>query len=392
MLASLILSNASTAGIMSAGAVQSLGVGRKLDLDKLIKGSIFGGALVLKGLNKVVGKGGLTGINFSLSSILRQSQIFTTSVGSFFQIAGAYLDVTFAPLMPKIIKGLNWLGRKLPGFTAGIDVIVDWLRDKWEIAKQKFTAVINSIRAILGFPKLVVDTTKDIITGDRKIGGSGKIDKTEVITNVLQSATLLPLPLTPYSVFANILMGVVEMPPTEKQKLANQETSARAWDPDFGKRKVTNIPSPTPNNLTGAMLMRPEFNPQVGVLGVAQSTLPGAMIMRPTGGVRTTSAADLIEQNQSVAQTRGAGDAMGVASGTLATFFANQGKPAAAQRMYAQEAIQQRVGGSVHALYQPKVETYEKVAALHGASVESIAQHIDTAPQLAQMGILARMR
>ena len=57
MLASLILSNASTAGIMSAGAVQSLGVGRKLDLDKLIKGSIFGGALVLKGLNKVVGKG-----------------------------------------------------------------------------------------------------------------------------------------------------------------------------------------------------------------------------------------------------------------------------------------------------------------------------------------------
>jgi len=388
MLASLILSNASTAGIMSAGAVQSLGVGRKLDLDKLIKGSIFGGALVLKGLNKVVGKGGLTGINFSLSSILRQSQIFTTSVGSFFQIAGAYLDVTFAPLMPKIIKGLNWLGRKLPGFTAGIDVIVDWLRDKWEIAKQKFTDVINTIRAILGFPKLVVDTTKDIITGDRKIGGSGKIDKTEAITNVLKLATSV----SPAGLAMGLLEMVVDIQPTEKQKLANQETSARAWDPDFGKRKVTNIPSPTPNNLTGAMLMRPEFNPQVGVLGVAQSTLPGAMIMRPTGGVRTTSAADLIEQNQSVAQTRGAGDAMGVASGTLATFFANQGKPAAAQRMYAQEAIQQRVGGSVHALYQPKVETYEKVAALHGASVESIAQHIDTAPQLAQMGILARMR
>ena len=53
MIASLILSNASTAGIMSAGAVQSLGVERKLNLDKMVKGSIFGGKLVLKGLNKL---------------------------------------------------------------------------------------------------------------------------------------------------------------------------------------------------------------------------------------------------------------------------------------------------------------------------------------------------
>ena len=43
------------------------------------------------------------GIEVSLKSMLKQSQIFTSYVGSLFQIFGAMVDVMLAPLMPILI-------------------------------------------------------------------------------------------------------------------------------------------------------------------------------------------------------------------------------------------------------------------------------------------------
>lgn len=57
---------------------------------------------------------GRLGIQFSLASILKQSQIFTGILGSVFQIFGAMVDVFLAPLMPFFIRTLRGMVNLIP--------------------------------------------------------------------------------------------------------------------------------------------------------------------------------------------------------------------------------------------------------------------------------------
>ncbi|MAF43331.1 MAG: hypothetical protein CMI54_04050 [Parcubacteria group bacterium] len=55
------------------------------------------------------------GIQMGLAGILKQSQIFTSTIGSLFQIFGAFIDVMLAPLIrPLILPILRWLARRIP--------------------------------------------------------------------------------------------------------------------------------------------------------------------------------------------------------------------------------------------------------------------------------------
>lgn len=68
-----------------------------------------------KGAKKAIGgalKG--AGISFGISSILKQSQIFTGFLGSVFQIVGGLVDVMLAPLMPILIPVLQFLAKSIP--------------------------------------------------------------------------------------------------------------------------------------------------------------------------------------------------------------------------------------------------------------------------------------
>lgn len=74
-----------------------------------------GGQGKYKGAKKAIGgalKG--AGIAFGLSSILKQSQIFTGFLGSVFQIVGGLVDVMLAPLMPIFIPVLQFLAKSIP--------------------------------------------------------------------------------------------------------------------------------------------------------------------------------------------------------------------------------------------------------------------------------------
>lgn len=55
------------------------------------------------------------GIQMGLAGILKQSQVFTSTVGAFFQIFGAMVDVMLAPLVkPVLIPVMRWLARQIP--------------------------------------------------------------------------------------------------------------------------------------------------------------------------------------------------------------------------------------------------------------------------------------
>jgi hypothetical protein len=135
MIASLILEAAGTAGLMSASAGGgSSGGGAKSPITpsenkKMIKSIIEGPKEERKFfkemLKSVAGKAGLS---FSVSSMLRQSQIFTTMFGSLFQIIGAFIDIALAPLVPMMTDGLRWLVDQMPEFR---EKIQDWVDNKW---------------------------------------------------------------------------------------------------------------------------------------------------------------------------------------------------------------------------------------------------------------------
>jgi len=66
------------------------------------------------------------GIQMGLAGILKQSQIFTSTIGSIFQIFGAFVDVILAPFVPLFIPAIRWLARQLPTVAKA----AQWTADK----------------------------------------------------------------------------------------------------------------------------------------------------------------------------------------------------------------------------------------------------------------------
>ena len=54
------------------------------------------------------------GINFSVGAILKQSQVFTSTIGSIFQLLGALVDVILAPFLPIVVPAIRALGEYIP--------------------------------------------------------------------------------------------------------------------------------------------------------------------------------------------------------------------------------------------------------------------------------------
>ena len=135
MVANLILEAAKTAGMMSAGAAPTQGpppVISQEKQDKMVQYAVDGPPGVLRALNKIVGKGGMVGINLSVSSLLRQSQLFTSTIGTTFQLIGAFLDITFAPFMPLIFRFMRAAAREIPIYGALVENTFNWFQQKWD--------------------------------------------------------------------------------------------------------------------------------------------------------------------------------------------------------------------------------------------------------------------
>lgn len=82
---------------------------------KIISTMLNGPAKILGFLGKIIGKPlGLLGISTSVSSLLRQSQIFTGSVGALLQIVGAFIDIMIAPFMPYFASLMKKMGTWIP--------------------------------------------------------------------------------------------------------------------------------------------------------------------------------------------------------------------------------------------------------------------------------------
>ena len=67
------------------------------------------------------------GVQFTTAAMLKQSQIFTGSLGSIFQILGALVDVILAPFLPIIVPGIRLMADMIPRVREAAQNIYDWM-------------------------------------------------------------------------------------------------------------------------------------------------------------------------------------------------------------------------------------------------------------------------
>ena len=105
---------------------------------KLIDAAIFGPLKIVKMLTGVIGKGfGLVGISTSLSSLLRQSQIFTGSIGALLQMIGAFIDIMLAPFMPAFGRLIGKMGTWVPKIQEFSAKFYEWVTGSaWPFLKE----------------------------------------------------------------------------------------------------------------------------------------------------------------------------------------------------------------------------------------------------------------
>jgi len=108
------------------------------------------------------------GVSLSLASMLKQSQVFTSVMGSIFQILGAMIDVFLAPLIvPLFIPLIRWLARRLPDARALGLKFADWvleMKDKLDAPLSQLIETISSTWGVLSTTWSFLNTAGKVTT------------------------------------------------------------------------------------------------------------------------------------------------------------------------------------------------------------------------------------
>lgn len=89
------------------------------------------------------------GVDFTLRSLLKQSQLFTGTFGAFFQIVGAFIDVILTPFMPLIIPVIKKLASWIPTIKDDAQKLFNWIKGIFKIVWTPIDNFIKGIKALL---------------------------------------------------------------------------------------------------------------------------------------------------------------------------------------------------------------------------------------------------
>ena len=92
----------------------------------------------------------LVGIQFTLAAMLKQSSIFTGTLGALFQVIGAFVDILLAAFFPLLSGGLKFIMKfiePLKAISAGIAEVVTFVIKLF----TKVGDIFNTIKGFFGF-------------------------------------------------------------------------------------------------------------------------------------------------------------------------------------------------------------------------------------------------
>jgi len=99
---------------------------------------------------------GQLGLNFSVGAIMKQSQIFTSTIGVIFQLLGAMVDVMLAPLIPLMIPAIQAISNFIP-------VLAKWSEKVLGPTVEKIMSIFKTVgNGVWESIKLVVTAVESI--------------------------------------------------------------------------------------------------------------------------------------------------------------------------------------------------------------------------------------
>ena len=91
----------------------------------------------------------ILGISFTISSMLKQSQIWTGTIGAVFQMIGALFDMILAPLIPMLNPLLQKFAQKIPDIAEAVANLVKWIVGIWRWIKGLYDKLPNWLKNAL---------------------------------------------------------------------------------------------------------------------------------------------------------------------------------------------------------------------------------------------------
>ena len=121
-----------------------------------------------KALGKMAGKGmGIAGVSLSVSSLLRQSQLFTGTIGALFPVLGGFVDVILAPFMPYLAKFIGKMGTWIPKVQEWAQKVHDWLAENvFPIIAEWAGYIWNGIKKVWEYISIAWDWLSALPWGD----------------------------------------------------------------------------------------------------------------------------------------------------------------------------------------------------------------------------------
>ena len=128
------------------------------------------------------------GLDVSIKGLLKQSQIFTGTLGAIFQILGAFIDITLAPMIPLIVPAIRKMVKAIPAFAKTGKMIHDsivWINNKmtgwfggwWKKMKWWLVAIVGLL-TFIAFKSGLFGKGARLLGGG--IGGGGRFS-TQII-------------------------------------------------------------------------------------------------------------------------------------------------------------------------------------------------------------------
>jgi len=217
----------------------------------------------------------LAGIQFGMSALLKQSQVFTSIIGTIFQLLGALIDVILGPFMPILVKGVMFLAKMIPPVAKASQWVVDKIGDFFDWikkARENFGAAMSDATNYLG--GVVKDLPGQIFEWLTKDGPVAEISR-----RVVQMATIFPR----FRIW--LIQQALKMPMRILRGFANGIL------PGFGGKLVDLIMDGIKLVVTGAKdWLKTLLGKITGGIGSALSKLPlfgkvGAAISKVASGV-----------------------------------------------------------------------------------------------------------
>ena len=105
------------------------------------------------------------GLNFSVGAILKQSQVFTGTIGALFQVLGAMVDVFLMPLVPYVLPWIKRISKMIPVVQQAAANTVDFIHGVFKKIGDVFNTVFGWMGVDGGGIGNVIETVGKALVG-----------------------------------------------------------------------------------------------------------------------------------------------------------------------------------------------------------------------------------